>query len=1069
MAGEGGKMVEANPSSQEGKQVKQTFRAKIASRFAKGQSPQEILRRLKGKARVQEKASGEALEPFVVQVPETFPDQDQVDIDSNGTINPSEEYRRALIELKSEASSYDRLKGKVEQKSESKDEKPPREFTAEDRARHQALLVEATKGRNLVGRLKRPEEFIKLVEYLETNVFWRDSTDVQVFDSPPSAGEEERMKKEWADKGQEVHFYNRSSDGKYVAFQSINVPRQVKVHDVSLLKDIANTVHDPVAALEALRKSGLYSLHDILNMSGVSRGYDKKSRKGLIRFLSSLNGVKVVQMINTVQNLKRPGTDYLAEGQEGYNRSLVQLSKSKEFARFTSETFEKIDILSKAMGRRVSISELPKYQKIIADEDSFNLLVAALNNKPDDQYFGDLVSENINRLKQDNLIKPLATLLDSGISGFGAWQTADLGKRPDYDWYQKLAEAVGGEDVKSFLENKQMQDFAKLMRRTFGQQVPLGGVVALFEKREEVIAFLGATITEADRDAWSEPHNYFHPVNDTVSFFSDDERSKIFFDPDFQEYIVRLQADTGTVFNMRDYTSLFKPDEYRQGAKSLPVELYKMRKTLDFFQYEGVAEIIKGIRSPHHMDEYRQAARNLEHYSSIASFASSENGRKRIMERLGTDSKLDISSLSDEDFLVLATFQDFNKDFQRFILAEDPSFPRISPDVFSRYRMVHKIFGLQNLDEDFAREVLGYNGQLTEHGKPTKAFVDLMISHKLVGGIERFLTPDILVQYGDSERKPLELLINLPNQLQLLLGDEVSFPSLSPDRLRTYVVLNSIFKYGDTTRMDKEVINAVSASATPEEFFDKGIPTRKFVDILISKKRFYDLPSFLKDKVLAQYKDSERKSFELLISSPDQIKILLGSEDSFPDISPERLRTYLVLNNIFQHGKINGLDTEVVDAIITSENPEEFFDSGVPTRKLIDLLISKKQFGALPGFLSEEALNRYYSENERSVLATWQSLPDNLRKEVIQEAPGFPDLSPQQAAKYETIGAIYSLIKPGANFYGPSLMSADLLKVDADILGQIPAKFGWLSDPKKSDLTNLVFHDPLFFSKAQKI
>lgn len=895
--------------------------------------------------------------------------KDEVDMVASEDTQPSQdeesqtissEYKTILDEVRQEKvddpSGFKTLKEKVEANATPK-EVPQRQFTDEDRARHQKLLALAqSKKYHVVGSLKRPEEFIKLVELLETQVVFRDS-EYQEFDQKPTQEEQDSFEQKWAGKGYGNVRVFEDLDHKWHTVVEKPHPFDVRESQVPFLRELTNAGRNPGEALQALGKLRIYSLYDVANH------YGSKAPKNVTNFLSSPHLLEVAQAVNRINQFE-VSYDHRNE----FLGQLTQFANSSEAVNLTPDLLDKVNVLSLAMQRKVHLDDLPIYERIISNGDSFNFLVAALNTPTERPIsWRAPVFESMEKLQRDNLIKPLADLMQSGIyvplEGF----TSSSGIDESSESYQNLRGFAQSPEVAKFLADKDLQDFAKVVEKLTGKKNSLKTIAEASGRREGVVAFL-KTATDEDRKYWREDI-YSDPLLSANNFLSDNEAAGIFFNPDFQEYIARLQADTGITFNVRDYTNLFKLEDYNrtENPKSLPIELFKMRRMLELFQYEDVGEIVNGMANNHHSDEYRSALQKLKNYYSTASFTSRENVRRTLVGRLVQDSKLDIDSLSDEDFLVLGTLESFgNKDIKQLAMAED-SFPRLSPNVFSRYRMLHKVFGYQNLDQDFAREVLGYQGRLMEHGKPAKAFTDLMIKHKLLGGgIEEFLTPKVLAQYGENERIPLELLTSVPNQLQLLMGNEASFPNLSQDRLRTYTVLKDIFQYGNIDFIDNGIVDVISTSTTPEEFFRNGMPTRKLVDELINQEQFLNLPKFLTPNVLAQYDSPERKKIVNLaignmdansisrfftedivaqynanerdvlrvwLDLPNDLKAeVIRETPNFPDISAESVERYRIAGEAIkkikssQSPEIKRLEQQIVGQLWKAENPQQALD-----------------------------------------------------------------------------------------------------------------------------------------------
>ena len=761
------------------------------------------------------------------------------------------EYQKVLDEVRRDKiydpNGFQTLKRRVEQEQKAKPPKEvrQREFTDEDRARHERLLALAqSKKYPLSAGLRSPEEFIKLVELIETQVAWTDY-ERQEFDHQPTEEEQVIATQVWKEKGYgSVNVY-QDREAKWIL--SVQKPLLYNIGEgkIPLLRDLANTTKDPADALRILDERRIYSLHDIRESS--------KAPKDLVGFLASPHSSDVIQALKIDQ------FDIRSDQRAGYLDKLTQIAKSPEVASLTPDLLDKVNVIALATQRKIYIDDLLSYVRIVADEGSFNFLIAALDRSSGSVYGDNAIFDNIAILQRDNLLRPIGALAKLGID---IPFHQDITRKIDEgsEWYQKLRSFAQSPEVAQFLEDKDAQDFARIAEKLTGKKSTLETISGALGRKEDIAAFLQAITTEEDKKDLKEKGSSLAEVN---NFLSDDERSKIFFDQDFQEYIVNLQKDIGIVFNAQDYTKQYfrNPDSWaNKDPEYLFVELFKMHRTLEFFQNEDVAEIIKGIHSNSYSDEHRKALRELERYRRIDTFVFSED-KSRLVENMGLSSQLNIDSLTDTDFMVLLTVQSFSKDLKDFIKAEDSTFPHISPDALSRYRKLDDIFGFSKIDENFARDVLRHPGQIMDHGKPTKAFIDLMISHKYIGGIfSNLLTSDIINQYEGDEKSVLLSWKSLPDNLKVEVTRESSDFSFSKTDLDFLHQIYSIAGENSLAILNDYRRYAVDGITVPED--------RSFI---LDYAHVFKDPQLLRDPVL-------RKGYKMMGSylTLDSYRLLKG-------------------------------------------------------------------------------------------------------------------------------------------------------------------------------------------------
>ena len=402
------------------------------------------------------------------------------------------------------------------------------------------------------------------------------------------------------------------------------------------------------------------------------------------------------------------------------------------------------------------------------------------------------------------------------------------------------------------------------------------------------------------------------------------------------------------------------------------------------------------------------------------------------------------------------------------------NFPIYEPVILAAYK-IHEITDL--LGDDITRDIIrGYRAEdrsdeykrAEELWKKYKEFDILIPTYKLLveNGInidkEKVeladwlsnirVMPLLRSEYlnnisSENKQRWIESVIILPLKLQTAMierdpdKDKLIIPDL--DRIVTladFISSSEFFKIEpESDLLAKEQIYSVIGSYKGEisELFKDGKPTRALADLLTKRKFVGALNLVFNEDLISSYESATQDFIKAWLELPYHVQSVSLENLDFPNISEQKVQNYKMMGAIYKYASISYLDTKLISELVDTDNPEEYLRDGVPSRKFVDALVRYSDYASLKSLLKPEVIDQY-DGNEREVLDTWMSLPDDLKTEVVEAEPNFPNVPPERAEKYWVGARVIERIRNSP--------SAEIKKIESELVAEL-----WkLEDPEKT-------------------
>lgn len=224
--------------------------------------------------------------------------------------------------------------------------------------------------------------------------------------------------------------------------------------------------------------------------------------------------------------------------------------------------------------------------------------------------------------------------------------------------------------------------------------------------------------------------------------------------------------------------------------------------------------------------------------------------------------------------------------------------------------------------------------------------------------------------------------------------------------------------------------------------FTNGNPNSEFAKLLIQSKRSRGLSLVLNPEMLNSFTGDTQNTLREWLGFPDTLQVRAGEDPMFPNFSPELADRYRVAGDIMRFTNVDSIRDKLLDFVTSTPDYKNLLANGVPARALVDFAIRHNEPFVAQKFITEESLSSY-NTFERSVLATWMALPDDLKREVVKEAPEFPSVSPDLAERYRVAAEIIDRIR--------SSPSAEIKRIERELIGQL-----WKLDNPREALEEII-------------
>ncbi|GEM_PF-4717581 len=284
--------------------------------------------------------------------------------------------------------------------------------------------------------------------------------------------------------------------------------------------------------------------------------------------------------------------------------------------------------------------------------------------------------------------------------------------------------------------------------------------------------------------------------------------------------------------------------------------------------------------------------------------------------------------------------------------------------------------------------------------------------------------------------------LKLPHDLQESIGGSIQY-DINRRPIVTNEDINRVCKLGDIISSSDffpkehfisdakmQVVYGVLGEykGDIDNLFTEGKPNVELAKLLIDLKNPSALSIVLRPDMLESFEGDSRNALGVWIELPYELQIRFAADEiAFPDVQPDVADRYRVMADLMRFANIESMDSNLINLVRWADNYQELLIDGRPSRTFIDAVI-KKNPQNLPKFLTENTLSQY-DDTERSVLTTWMVLPDDLKQEVIREAPDFPNIPADQAEKYRVAAEVITRIRNSP--------SAEIKRIERELIGQL--------------------------------
>ncbi len=864
-------------------------------------------------------------------------------------IDPDKEYSDLVRELQEKHSDnqYEVLKEKVFKARQAKDSSAgeKRVFNDEDHARHQRLLELASKKRfGVQGGLKLPDKFVQMVEYIEANS-WYTNSEYEDFDHDPTTEELAGLKEKWGSQGYKLHtpYEYPSGSGRYTVGAVKIAPSNFSEDTVEVLREIANTAKDPAASLEFLSKLGIFDISEI----GRYKKYVSRETKDMIKFLSTPGADNLLQVVGGIGNFKKFYSSY--SGKDAIYTALSRYTKSG-LSRITPEEIEKIDIISAAKGyTEVNFENLAQMKALAEDRESFDFVVASCLARAPLSWDLEEFFNGISTLKQDGLLVPLTELYKSNVSVLG---TRALQRRVDAfegSEYKTLQDFVRSDEVREFLGNQDMKDFAGVAKELTGITPSIAELNVCFNNKEKIAALLKSTTTEQDKVKLAESSHSAQYMLGNANVFIKKGNFDVFSSPDFQEYVSGLHEKYGIDFTVDNYLYTSQPNRYKEEGKYIPIELFKLRDVIEVYGKGDIPELVEKSLSSDDKNQSEAASiltwyeeRN-KYIDTIKIFQKYKGvlGEEKVAALLNAN-PWELQGLQNGGLCTENIFQQIPQDqladwvdastqvpgyIQSIIGRKISERGVVVEDDIQKIKDIRDVLYGANYTNNLFRNIRSAGILLAESDRPVSDYfqdslpTDRFLQESLDGKLEDLL---VMLTNRSSNFSFSEDYMNIlsnwrgfPTQIRAAILESDSDLSQVLSRVpEKYQVLSRIYKYGNVTEFNPATIAELSnLGDSVVSLLQDGVLSRQMVDILIKSGDFKILPSFLKEDVLVQFDEKAQASLRLWKEMPFQLRgDVINREPSFPVIPPDNIEKYEAIVQLLEFTKHAALQPSILDA-----------------------------------------------------------------------------------------------------------------------------------------------------------
>ncbi len=765
---------------------------------------------------------------------------------------------------------------------------------------------------------------------------------------------------------------------------------KIKFH---MLKDsVFNVGVDNIPVIKKLLETGVDAIPLFKALEPQKRfnsyfleSYQLKSSSSeatkFIELLQDPNLEQVLPLIRGMDSLPHENWELRQwNGEKTQIDELSAVAKEVDISIYTPEFFEKAGVLARSLGRRVKVAELPAYYELINNPDKLEFLAVGMEaGVIPSLEQGFSVFDSLNALEQDKLLSPLTILINSGVTIEGSI----FETRRSYEASEVPKQRQLNQNLLQFL--------AKPAVRT-----------VLFDK---------------EKQAFAKVLRKMAGVNVPASLVA-------------ELYPARKELVTINNLIFSSLDGKYGSDKYMNDSKLevlktlvYPDELKNLQRT----QYRR--EILVSPEFQVFIDELKGKGILIQPQN----FFQYEN---------------DIFDGSRKEPLLIQLF----KARELFDLI-DPNIPkRIIESIEDRY-----------LELDWLSTLVPYIDTIT-----------LLKKYGVPLDLENFKNADWIKKVNymslknfyvfsripeDKKGEWLKAIINLPEGLQDSIAasayDKNHQNIINSEYIDRVLKLSNILSSSDfflkelSGRSYWELMEVYEPlgqyKGDVDLLFTDNKPNAQFAKLLIEQKKPRGLFLVLRPDIWNSFEGDSPKALREWGYLDDQLRIKCAEEIDFPDIKPEIMDRYRMANDIKRFAHTESLSDSLVDICLHGDYKSLFTGFGYdrrPSRILIDAVIRTQDYQLLTKLLSEEVLSQYNS-NERSVFITWQDLPDDLRRRVIQEYPNFPDIPLAQAEKYRVAGEATVRIKNSS--------SAEIKRLETEIVQQL-----WQTENPKYYLDRII-------------
>lgn len=899
------------PAVEKPEAPKSSLKQRFTSRFKKNpdNTPRETLEEMAGENKSDVNDQGlespqEANTPF---------------IEGN---TPEERYEQILKLASPPQNGLDSLKKKVAEKKVSDNMPiPERIFFARDRLRHKALETYAR-----VSGVKDIDAFNEMVITLEKSMIKTEYKYLNL-NHEPSEQEKEKIIAEWSKKG----YYVRKGDFRpsyddenlYTVSFSRSVPVNIERGDIPVLKEFLSSGENPSKALIALQKVGvnIYSLYP-----------ESEEIAKIVKLLTVSGTPEALTFLKNVADL--PGVKHVSTLDMN---TLQQILASENIQSYDDDFFQKVAVLSPLMGTGIIQSNLVEYKAIVENPDKYRFVTSFLQNGYDGGISsGDRIFTLVKQLESKGLLKPLTACIDAQSS---------LGLRD----YERLLD-TGVENIKDFLQkpetidlinSPEKQAFSRLLNYMDGKRPDPSQVEKLFDKRVDIVNAYSilSTVGIIDKDSLRRFYsNASIKIYELIrkpgvenglrdleirTFLQDLKKQGVIF-PTIADYNVDVVGQVVELFNFKHIAGELGDDIY-ETAKKLAGSDVNIRRDAE-----------RHISRYKYLDENKTLINKLKDLQIFSS--PSEYYNYNTLEKLKSAPFLGETILSQipqemraqwiKDSLSLSASQqvEFLVSFgMKYGYVENSTEPlQIN---FEKVHKIAQIFESVGIDGyELTNVLIEYKGDLkdlTQDGRPTKQFADLLITNRCYDTLsdDQFdpLLPTVI-------KENISLLKRIDYRTKQFLRYDPNFPNLTEDVLKKYNTLSDISQArGEINFSIKNLI--MEYEGDPIDLFD-GKPTKLLIDTLISKRLTDDLSNFLSDETINYYEGSMKDMLQLWKGMPVSLREeILIEEPDFPSVSDKNVEKYRTAGKVIERiqqspsAEIKRLQTELINQLWKLDDP----------------------------------------------------------------------------------------------------------------------------------------------------